>query len=134
MPGGVLDVVGIDGAVRLKLLAAVGVAARVVQRNAALPKMRRLRRGERCHAIETGRGSLDASVFEIVDGARERLTDLAGLRARTNRKQRQTEHRDEHAASVEAEPLIAMFQHRVRVVRGASTCVSRLVGVRSELG
>ena len=37
MPGGILDVVGIDRAVRLELLAAVVVAADVVQHDPALP-------------------------------------------------------------------------------------------------
>ena len=41
VPGRVLDVVGIDRAVRLELLAAVVVASNVIERDAALPELRR---------------------------------------------------------------------------------------------
>src|SRR5687767_7401966 len=53
VPGGILDVVRIHRAVRLKLRAAIREAAHVIEGNAALPQMRRIAGTELSHTVET---------------------------------------------------------------------------------
>ena len=65
VPSRVLDVVGIDRAVRLELLAAVVVASNVIERDAALPEFRRCVWNQRGDAIETGDRLLYSSREEI---------------------------------------------------------------------
>ena len=76
VPGRILDVVGIDRAVRLELRAAVVVAPGVVERDAALPELRRCVGSERDDAIETGDRLLDASREEVFDRAVEDVSRI----------------------------------------------------------
>src|SRR3954447_14338280 len=80
MPCSVFDIVGIDGSVRLELLAALLVATGVIQRNTTLPKLRSLARREFCNAIEPCGRLGDASSLEVGDGAIERISRV--IRAR----------------------------------------------------
>src|SRR5688500_18448963 len=54
VPGGILDVVRIHRAVRLKLRAAIREAAHVIEGNAALPQMRSIAGAELGDTVETG--------------------------------------------------------------------------------
>jgi len=69
VPGGVFDIVRVDGAVGLELLTAIRVASGVVERNAALPEMRGGLRGHQGEAVESAHGIGDADLGEIGDGA-----------------------------------------------------------------
>ena len=71
MPGSVLDVVGVDSAVRLELLAAVLVAADIVQHDPALPQLGCRVWFQRGDPIETGSRFFETAVLEIGNRAIE---------------------------------------------------------------
>jgi hypothetical protein len=54
---------------RLELGAAIGVPARIIERDAALPQLGRAIRNQPGHLIEAGDGFLDPAALEISDGA-----------------------------------------------------------------
>jgi hypothetical protein len=71
VPGGVLDVVRIHGAVRFELGAAVLVAAGVVERDPALPELGLNVRGELHQVIEASRRLGNSAVLKIRERAIE---------------------------------------------------------------
>ena len=71
MPGGVLDVVRIYGAVGFKLGPAVLVAAGVIESDPALPEFWRNFGDELCQVVEPGRRLGDAAAPKIRDSTVE---------------------------------------------------------------
>ena len=71
VPRRILDVVCIDGPMRFELLAAVSVTTCVVERDPALPEIRRFRGGDAGQIIECGDRFGDAALRELRDGAVE---------------------------------------------------------------
>lgn len=65
MPDGVLDVVRIHGLVRLELLATIFKATGVVERDAALPVMRRLLRNRLDELVKVGDGFRKVAELEV---------------------------------------------------------------------
>ena len=81
MPGGVLDVVRVDRAVRLELLAAVLVAAGVVQHDPTLPQLGRGVGVQRGDPVEPGGRFVETAVLKIGNRAVENRPGVGrGLR------------------------------------------------------
>src|SRR5712691_5479639 len=71
MPRGVFHVVGVDGAVRFELRAAVLIAAGVIERDAALPELGSLVGDELGQSVESNDRFGDVAASEIGHGAVE---------------------------------------------------------------
>ena len=90
MPRGIFDVGWIYGAMRFKLRTAVLVASCVIQRDAALPKLRSVAGRELGDFIEARGGFGDAAAPEIRDGLVEGRFRIVGGLLRGGRESNKT--------------------------------------------
>src|SRR5215468_7595228 len=89
MPRGIFYVGRIYGAMRFKLRAAVLVASRIIQRDAALPKLRSIIRRQFGDFIETRGGFDHPAALEIRDGFIEGCLQIVGRPLRERRESNQ---------------------------------------------